>query len=218
MKGLAFDTSSTRVVVALVDGDAVLASESLDAEQRQGESLAPLIKRILASAGVAAPDRLVVGVGPGPFTGLRVGLVTAEVLARVWGIPLLGVCSLDGYARGVRASERGEPVAVITDARRREVYWARYDEVGRRVSGPSVGAPDVAAADVAGLRVVGHGAFMYSPVFESAGCAVAGPEFLDAADLALVIDEIPDLVVPTQPLYLRRPDAMEPGPRKQVSR
>jgi len=213
---LVLDTSSSRICVAVVDSDTTLVSVSEDAGQRQGESLAPLLERVLAESGVRAPDQVVVGVGPGPFTGLRVGLVSAAVLARVWNVPLVGVCSLDGYARRALRDVPGEPVAVVTDARRREVYWAQYDHSGGRTVGPHVDLPDVAAHAIAGIRVVGHGALLFENAFAAAGGLVAGPEFLDAADLALVLHESPEVELPPLPLYLRRPDATEPGARKRV--
>ncbi len=213
---LVLDTSSTRICVAVVVDDTTLVSISEQAGQRQGESLAPLLQRVLAESEVRAPDQVVVGVGPGPFTGLRVGVVTAAVLARVWDVPLVGVCSLDGYARRALRDVPGEQVAVVADARRREVYWAQYDHTGDRTGGPHVDMPDVAAQAIAGLRTVGHGALLYGEAFAAAGCLVAGPEFLDAADLALALNERPEVELPPLPLYLRRPDAAEPGPRKRV--
>ena len=213
---LALDTSSSRICAAVVEGETTHVSVGEDAGQRQGESLAPLLARVLAESGVSAPDQVVVGVGPGPFTGLRVGLVSAAVLARVWEVPLVGVCSLDAYARRALRDLPGDEVAVVTDARRREVYWALYDAAGRRTAGPHVDVPDVAAEAIAGIRVVGHGALQYRTAFEAAGCLVAGPEFLDAADLALALDDRPESELPPLPLYLRRPDATEPGPRKRV--
>lgn len=213
---LALDTSSSRICAAVVEGETTHVSVGEDAGQRQGESLAPLLARVLAESGVSAPDQVVVGVGPGPFTGLRVGLVSAAVLARVWEVPLVGVCSLDAYARRAQRELPGDQVAVVTDARRREVYWALYDATGRRAVGPHVDAPDSVAEAIAGVRVVGHGAQLYRAHFETAGCLVAGPEFLDAADLALALDDRRESELPPLPLYLRRPDAAEPGPRKRV--
>ena len=147
MATLALDTSSA-ISVAVVDGDAVLASDSVFAPRGHAELLAPMIRGVLARAGAgdlgeggAGIDDIVVGTGPAPFTGLRVGLVTAKTLALAWGVPVWGVCSLDALG-----AAHGGSVTVVADARRREVYWARYED-GERVDGPAVSLPgDVPAS------------------------------------------------------------------------
>ena len=213
---LALDTATSCTVAAvLADGD-VLASGGIVADRRQGEELIPLVQRVMHGVGVTTVDRVVVGVGPGPFTGLRVGLVTAEVLARVWNAALVGVCTLDALAYQARAERPGIPLVVATDARRQEVYWARYDVDGRRIGDAQVGTPVHVAAESAGQWVVAEGALRYRSVFEQAGCDVGGPEFVDAAALALALDDGAAVALPCLPLYLRRPDAAEPGPRKRV--
>jgi tRNA threonylcarbamoyladenosine biosynthesis protein TsaB len=195
MTTLAIDTSSA-LSVALVDGDAVLAAASAYAPRGHAELLAPMVRDVLAEAGVASPSSIVVGTGPAPFTGLRVGLVTARTLGLAWDVEVLGVCSLDalGAAHGAEAT-------VIADARRREVYWARY-ESGVRVAGPGVAAPgDV---DIVG-DVIGRGATLYPEVFGDAPSETAWDP--DPAWLARVAALRPDAVVsPPEPLYLRRPD------------
>ena len=156
---LAFDTATPLVTVALHDGTDVVAEASSDRPMKHGEQLAPLIERVLAEAGVARRDldrRSAVGVGPGPFTGLRVGLVTARTLGFVLEIPVHGLCSLDVVA--VEAVDTGAVAGdflVATDARRKEVYLASYDGSGRRRAGPAVLRPDDAATD---LPVAGEGA------------------------------------------------------------
>ena len=213
---LALDTATACTVVAVLDGSTVLASGGVVGDRRQGEELIPLVQRVMDGVQISRADRVVVGVGPGPFTGLRVGLVTAEVLARVWNVPLVGVCTLDALARQARAERSGTSITVCTDARRSEVYWAAYDADGVRKGEPGVGRPADVAVHSAGHWVVAEGARRYHSVFEDAGLEVGGPEFLDAAELSLAVDDNPGLARPCLPLYLRRPDATEPGPRKRV--
>ena len=204
---LAFDTATPAVTVALADGAEVLAERTVVDARRHGELLAPGIAAVLDCAGVDRRilSRIVVGVGPGPFTGLRVGLMTARTLGSALGVPVAGVCTLDLLAYD---SELAGSYAVATDARRREVYWARYLD-GRRVEGPLVDRPDRLATEG---PVVGPGALLYSAAFPDA----RPPEAPSAAALCrYVAAGLPTL--PPQPLYLRRPDATPPGERKRVS-
>lgn len=209
---LAFDTATEAVTVAVYDdtvGGVVAESTLVDA-RRHGELLAPGIRRVLAEAGVAPTDLsgIAVGVGPGPFTGLRVGIVTARTMAATLGVSLVGVCTLDVVAAA--HDGRGQPFLVATDARRKEVYWAAYDGPGRRVDGPGVSAP----ADVATDRpVVGRGASLYPAAFPAA----VGPLDPSAGVLAAAVTGRLVPLLPPQPLYLRRPDVAEPTPRKRVS-
>ncbi|MGH3507600.1 MAG: tRNA (adenosine(37)-N6)-threonylcarbamoyltransferase complex dimerization subunit type 1 TsaB [Nocardioidaceae bacterium] len=210
---LAFDTSTHAVTVAIHDGLTVLAESTVVDALRHGELLAPGIEAVLSETGVtpAALTRVVVGVGPGPFTGLRVGIVTARTMGAVLSIPVTGVCSLDVLA--VQAVDDGSvdgPFVVATDARRKEVYWARYDDRGRRVDGPHVAKPDQLGSR---LPVVGRGATLYP---DELGIAHA-PENPSAAVLAgcVVAERVP--LLDPEPLYLRRPDVAVPGRRKSVS-
>jgi tRNA threonylcarbamoyladenosine biosynthesis protein TsaB len=207
---LAFDTATPHVTVALHDGTSVVASFESSESMRHGEMLAPGIERVLADAGVpvSALTGIAVGVGPGPFTGLRVGLVTARTLALAREIPVHGVCSLDILA--AEAMDAGlEEFVVATDARRKEVYLASYAG-GRRVSGPEVLKPEDAAT---GVTVVGRGALLYPEHFPHS----AGPEHPSAAVLCDVVARRRFEIVDPEPLYLRRPDAAEPGKPKRVS-
>ncbi|MDQ1487030.1 MAG: tRNA threonylcarbamoyladenosine biosynthesis protein TsaB [Actinomycetota bacterium] len=206
---LAFDTATQAVTVALHDGDRVLAERTMIDGRRHAELLAPGIAHVLADAGATASDltAVAVGVGPGPFTGLRVGLVTARALADALSIPVTGVCTLDILAAEVAASDR---FLVATDARRREVYWAVYDETGRRTEGPHVDRP--ADVDWSGASY-GAGALLYRDHFANA----RAPELPNAGVLAQLVVRGTVTTLPPDPLYLRRPDAVEPGTRKVVT-
>jgi tRNA threonylcarbamoyladenosine biosynthesis protein TsaB len=210
---LAFDTSSPTVTVAVHDGSDVVTEHTSEREMKHGEQLAPLIETALAAVGLVRQDltAIAAGVGPGPFTGLRVGLVTARTLAYVLEIPVYGVCSLDVLA--VEAVDTGAVTGaftVATDARRKEVYLAAYDVEGRRLEGPVVDRPAVLATEV---PVVGEGAVLYPDAFPMR----VGPTRPSAGWLARVVaGERAELVDP-EPLYLRRPDAAAAHAPKRVS-
>ncbi|MFF1465442.1 tRNA (adenosine(37)-N6)-threonylcarbamoyltransferase complex dimerization subunit type 1 TsaB [Streptomyces sp. NPDC058330] len=209
------DTATPAVTVALHDGDRVVAETGQVDARRHGELLLPAVDRVLAEAGVKldAVSDVVVGVGPGPYTGLRVGLVTAATFGSVLAVPVHGVCTLDGLAHvaGVEG-----PFAVATDARRKEVYWARYEDGRTRTGEPAVDRPADIAERLAGLPVVGAGALLYPEAFPDA----RGPEHVSAGALASVAAErlaAGRELLPPQPLYLRRPDAQVPKNYKVVT-
>ncbi len=209
---LALDTASPTVTVALHDGRDVLAAATASATMRHGEQLAPLIEQVLAEAGARPADltAIAVGAGPGPFTGLRVGLVTARTMGHVLDVPVHGVCSLDALA--VEAVETGAvegDFLVATDARRKEVYLASYDERGVRTSEPVVDRPAALATD---RPVVGEGAALYPAAFPD-GRAPLRP---DAAWLARAVAGERVRLLDPEPLYLRRPDAEIPHAPKAV--
>lgn len=210
---LAFDTATGSVTVALHDGTDVVAERRSDHHQKHGEQLAPLIQAVLTEAGLVRQDltAIAVGVGPGPFTGLRVGLVTARTLGFVLEIPVYGVCTLDVLA--VEAVDTGAVIGdfvVATDARRKEVYLASYDDRGRRLAGPVVDRPVVLASDA---QVVGEGAVLYPEDFPTS----VGPTRPSAGWLAHTVAEERAELSDPEPMYLRRPDAVMPGPRKPAS-
>lgn len=205
---LALDTATPLVTVALHDGADVVAEQVSDRPMKHGESLAPLIDAVTRQAGLVRQDltAIAVGAGPGPFTGLRVGLVTARTLALALDIPVYAVCTLDVLA--VEAYDTGAvsgDFLVATDARRKEVYIASYSD-GVRVDGPAVLKPAVAASD---LPVVGEGALLYPESFPHP----VGPARPSAGWLAHVVTEERAELLDPEPLYLRRPDAVEqPAP------
>ena len=210
---LALDTATPAVTVALHDGTSVLAASSQVDARRHGELLLPAVDRVLAEAGLRldAVTGIVVGVGPGPYTGLRVGLMTADTFGLALGVPVHGLCTLDGLAY---AADVEGPFVVATDARRKEVYWARYADPRTRVSEPAVDRP--ADLDIGGLPAVGAGALLYPDTFPDA----RGPEHVSAAALASLAAEKlaagEELAAP-RPLYLRRPDAQVPKNYKVVT-
>ncbi|MEU4191048.1 tRNA (adenosine(37)-N6)-threonylcarbamoyltransferase complex dimerization subunit type 1 TsaB [Kribbella sp. NPDC026611] len=218
---LAFDTSSAAVTVAVATpaGEIVASSTTVDA-LRHGELLAPAIAAALSSAGLTPRSLtgIAVGVGPGPFTGLRVGLVTARTMGEVLGLEVSGVCSLDILAR---QSSLTLPVAVATDARRKEIYWALYDGPAadgsrRRLEGPAVDKPAEVAHVLAGLPVIGRGAVLYGEVLGVSSTDVA--EYPSAEVLATGVATGTLEVVAPEPLYLRRPDVtMSAGPKSVLS-
>lgn len=227
---LALDTSTAAVTAAVHSGapaveeaagvpGEVLALRTVVDARAAGEQLAPVVEQALAEAGVGVDEvtDVVVGTGPGPFTGLRVGIATARVLALTSGARLHGVCSLDALAAAAREAggvAADEPLLVATDARRKEVYWAHYASGLQRVAGPEVGrAADLPAA-LRALPVVGAGAGLYPEEFTGRR-VVAGPD-VDAAALARLAVDHPECLIGTEPLYLRRPDSQTPGQRKRV--
>jgi tRNA threonylcarbamoyl adenosine modification protein YeaZ len=220
---LALDTATPAVTVGVVEltsGEALLRAARVERDARKhAELLMPTAQAACADAGVALRelDALVVGTGPGPFTGLRVGMVTAAALGDALALPVHGVCSLDAIAvDALAAGEAGGPLLVVTDARRREVYWATYDAAGHRVDGPHVHTPAAAAERAAALGAVAAAGGCAGLV----GLPVRPPE--SPSPTGLVAIAAPALrsgvpPAPLEPLYLRRPDAAEPGARKRVS-
>jgi len=198
---LALDTATPAVTAGVVrlDGTecAVLAERVAVDARAHAERLTPNVLAALADAGLAMADldAVVVGCGPGPFTGLRAGMATAAAYGHALGIPVHGVCSLD--AIGVQTT--GE-ILVVTDARRREVYWARYRN-GVRTGGPAVNAPadvDPGTADAAAGSPEHAGYF---------GLPVCRPVYPTPAGLVRAVSDWSDDPAPLVALYLRRPDA-----------
>ena len=190
---LAIDTATPAVTAGIVklDGIEVLAERVTVDARAHAEQLTPNVLAALGDAGLSVGDlgAVVVGCGPGPFTGLRVGMATAAAYGHALGIPVHGVCSLD--AIGIESAGTVSEVLVVTDARRREVYWARYRD-GVRVDGPAVNSP----ADVPG-----------------AAEALARPAvYPTASGLVRAVADFSAEPAPLIPLYLRRPDAKPQQP------
>jgi tRNA threonylcarbamoyl adenosine modification protein YeaZ len=175
-KILAIDTSTSRSCVAIIEGTNVLYSGFRDGATAHGPSLPALVQEALVVSDV---DEIVVGMGPGPFTGLRVGIAFAQSFALARDIPVRGVCSLDAIAAQVNDKD----FIITVDARRKEVYWARYTN-GVRAAEPAVNFP----ADVSGAKI-------YADLF---------PDMVSLANLPGDV---------TEPIYLRRPDAVATADR-----
>jgi tRNA threonylcarbamoyl adenosine modification protein YeaZ len=172
---LAIDTATSRTIVGILDGDKVLFESFHEGATEHGFAITELVVKALAVC--PKPDQIVVGMGPGPFTGLRVGITFARSFAMARDIPVIGVCSLDAIA--VDKSE----YTVAIDARRKEIYWASYKS-GERISGPSVNKP----AEVEGFILDQY------------------PEMKKLVELSKSQNI-------SEPIYLRRPDAVPTAER-----
>ena len=177
---LAIDTA-TGINVGLGRDGEPYAALTESSSRRHVEALQPMIDQLLGQAGIglAELDQIAVGIGPGPFTGLRIGIVTARTLG------------------------------MVTDARRKELYWARYGAVGQRTEGPAVADP----AQIPALPAGGPGVEVYPEVF-AGRVPAAAPKGLDAALVAARINELPETGL--EPAYLRKPDAEAPKTRKSA--
>ncbi|PJE94718.1 tRNA (adenosine(37)-N6)-threonylcarbamoyltransferase complex dimerization subunit type 1 TsaB [Streptomyces carminius] len=221
---LALDTATPAVTAALHDGGRVLAAADEVDARRHGELLLPAVDRVLAEAGAELGDvtGIVVGTGPGPYTGLRVGLMTAVTVGAARDIPVHGLCTLDGIAYAAAGAGLDGPFVVATDARRKEVYWARYADARTRLGEPAVDRPADIAELVADVPAAGAGARLYADVFT--GFRPGPPEHASAAALAALAaeklaaagDDGDAGFLPPLPLYLRRPDARVPANYKVV--
>lgn len=247
---LALDTSTSAATAALHGESGLLAEHSVIDAQGHGEQLAPAIVSVLDQAGRSARDldQVAVGRGPGPFTGLRVGLMTAMALGFALDLPVLGVDSLDALAyRVITDLEPSEGFLVATDARRKEVYWAWY-QPDRLDSDPGVVAqrdllPAARPVVPGWTRVAGPAVDRPAALTELADLGVRASEipvagrggrlYPDAFGPRLGILDVDaaavaGLAVARQaagypplaatPMYLRRPDATAAGPRKRVTR
>lgn len=226
----ALDTSTSAITAAVHDGSAVLATRSVIDARAHGELLTPLVRDVLAESGhtVGEISQIAVGTGPGPFTGLRVGLVTARVMGHALGVPVGGVSSLDALAHRAWLAHPGlADLVVATDARRKEVYWARYQapnpaeeaaELRRRTEPDVVRPADL--PDLRSLPCVGRGPLLYPEAF---GEHLGADTLLDVdagalADLAVRRLRAGRSLDEATPAYLRRPDALTIDERAAVIR
>ena len=173
---LAIDTATSRTIVAIVDDGKVLFESFHDGAMDHGKAITQLVSQALKVCPV--PNQVVVGMGPGPFTGLRVGITFAHTFALARNIPVIGVCSLDAIFIDQ------DEYTVAIDARRKEIYWASYKD-GKRVAGPEVSKP----ADVENFIIDQY------------------PEL----KMLVALSASQDI---SEPMYLRRPDAVPTAERK----
>lgn len=223
---MALDTSTPAVTAGLVELDSeglphVLAQQVTVNPRGHAELLTPQIQTILTEADRSFADvsALVVGCGPGPFTGLRVGMVTAASLGHACDLPVYPACGLDAIAAEVGHRSPPTRLLVTTDARRGELYWAAYED-GKRLTHPRVDAPtevaqqatDVGLDYLAGELPAKHHGIVKLPTLEPSAPTPVG--LVLSAATQLRAGAAPE---PLVPLYLRRPDATEPGPPKPVT-
>ncbi|MFT2815276.1 tRNA (adenosine(37)-N6)-threonylcarbamoyltransferase complex dimerization subunit type 1 TsaB [Leifsonia sp. A12D58] len=206
---LAIDTSAG-TSVAVVDRDAgVIAEHGIPDTMRHAEVIGDLIQQCLTDAGIpiSALSGVVAGMGPGPFTGLRVGIAAARVFALGAGKPLVPLVSHDAVAYGQYLAGASGPLIVVTDARRKEVYWSAYsgcDEVGLpiRIDGPALSKP----------------AELLEPEFVHAGMPRVDATEISAGDLGMVAEisfANKRAFAADEPLYLRSPDVtLSAGPKR----
>lgn len=220
---LCLDTSHG-ASVALLQKYTPLGRLVNDNPRQHTEALTPMIEHLLATAGAGMSELtgIAVGTGPAPFTGLRVGLMTARTLGFALEIPVYGVPALAAVARGVFDDEGLPAVTIVTDARRKEVYWASYVPLGphdvEETTAPAVAAPAQIAEQLRGGAVRGRGTELYPEEFDGAA-SVLDPAALgriararlEAAGTAGAAE------LPAEPLYLRRPDIHQGAGRKRAS-
>ncbi len=216
---LAIDTSAgTSVALVSLEGE-VLGLWQTGDTMRHAEVVGSAIARVIAEAGIVASDVTLVaaGVGPGPFTGLRVGLAAAVAFSTARDIPLLSTVSHDAIARACYVSAGPESFAsslrVVTDARRKEVYWSEYsgfsDGLPTRSQGPSLAKPDHLEPATVQIEALG----------QSDALAQHTASGVSAVDLALVAlaERSAGIVRDFEPLYLRSPDVtVSAGPKRVV--
>ena len=184
MNCLVIDTATDRSSLALFNNKELIYSGFHDGATEHAEALPKLLKECLSVE--SRVDQVIVGMGPGPYTGLRVGIIFAMSFASARQIPWIGVCSLDGI------DIDSDSYLVVTDARRKEIYYARYQD-GVRTQGPSVCAP----SEIKDLDIKKFGIGFGGALYPSMALLLAKSKTQDVK----------------QPFYLRRPDAIESSAR-----
>jgi tRNA threonylcarbamoyl adenosine modification protein YeaZ len=227
---LAIDTSTTAISVALHDGNSVVAEVTTLDARAHAEYLAPNIRAALSDARAVPADitEVVVGVGPGPFTGLRVGIVSARTFAFALGLPVRGLCSLDALAHEAWLGGHRDGILVATDARRKEVYAAEFalDDSGlTRVAGPVVNRAADLDESWRALPVAGRGALLYPADLGRSADDESEPRGIRPLPLDVSAGALADLAVRRlasgdpldglEPLYLRRPDVSSAPPSQK---
>ena len=212
---LAIDTATTELIVGILRDGKVLSESILQHSRGHNEMLVPTVKELLThnELSFAQLDAIVVGQGPGPFTGLRVGLATAAALGDALGIAVYGVGTHDAIAHNVAAGD--STVLVVTDARRKEVYWSSYEQ-GVRKRGPEVCKPALlgqdaseSSYDLQRVDIVSVPQSLQDGLPEHLQTATVVRGHPKPADLVAVAD-FSSQPQPVTPLYLRRPDAKLP--------
>lgn len=208
MRVLAIDTATTDLVTGVVDTETGAVTERILTDTRaHNEQLIPTVEELLQTTSLTYTDldTIVVGCGPGPFTGLRVGMATASALGDALSIPVHGVCTHDAIAASAAAQGC---TLVATDARRKEIYWATYED-GQRVEGPDVVKPAEIRVAVDAVIIPDNLVAKLPQELQNLPYTAANPR---PAGLVAVanLDAAPE---PLTPLYLRRPDAVPPKPK-----
>jgi tRNA threonylcarbamoyladenosine biosynthesis protein TsaB len=190
MKIIAIDTSTELSSIAVVDSGTVIAMASHTDARGHVEAIGTLFAELDLDLN-SLPDLIACGVGPGPYTGLRVGIAFAQGLSAAWSVPVIGVCSLDAVANAIIRQSLvapGSEFIAATDARRKEYYWAKFDGSGKRIFGPSVDLTEV-VRDLAGEVGIPLVTDALPHAIDIAACALRG-DHLDVT-----------------PIYLREADA-----------